>query len=57
MNLHPSLSKLIQKYQEAFGALPPPLSCTKLVQMDPKISPRSLKSLWLYSIRTPTNKT
>ena len=39
MNLDPHLSKLIQKYQEVFGALPPPLSCKKLVQMDLKIKP------------------
>ena len=34
MNLDPRLSKLIQKYQEVFGALPPTLSCKNLVQMD-----------------------
>ena len=39
MNLDPRLSKLIQKYQEFFGALPPPLSCKKLVQMDLKLKP------------------
>ena len=39
MNLDPRLSKVIQKYQEAFGALPPPLSCKKLVQMDLKLKP------------------
>ena len=39
MNLDPRLSKLIQKYQEVFGALPPPLSCKKLVQMDLKLKP------------------
>ena len=33
MNLDPRLSKLIQEYKEVFGALPPPLSCKKLVQM------------------------
>ena len=27
MNLDPRLSKLIEKYQKVFGALPPPLSC------------------------------
>ena len=32
MNVDPCLSKLIWKYQEVFGALPPPLSCKKLVQ-------------------------
>ena len=39
MNLDPRLSKLIQKYQEVFGALPPALSCKKLVQMDLKLKP------------------
>ena len=39
MNLDPRLSNLIQKYQEAFGALPSPLSCKKLVQMDLKPEP------------------
>ena len=39
MNLDPRLSKLIQKYQEGFGALPPPLSWDKLVQMDLKLKP------------------
>ena len=39
MNLDPRLSKLIQKYQEVFGALPPPLSCKNLVQMDLKLNP------------------
>ena len=40
MKLDLRLSKLIQKYQEVFfGALPPPLSCKKLVQMDLKLQP------------------
>ena len=39
MNLDSRLSKLNQKYQEVFGALPPPLSCKKLVQMDLKLKP------------------
>ena len=39
MNLDPRLSKLIHKYQEVFGALPPPLSCKNLVQMDLKLKP------------------
>ena len=39
MNLNPRLSKLIRKYQEVFGALPPPLSYKKLVQMDVKLKP------------------
>ena len=38
-NLDPRLSKLIQKYQEVFGALPSPLSCKKLVQMDLQLKP------------------
>ena len=37
MNFDPCLSKLVQKYQEVFGALPPPLSCKKLVLMDLKL--------------------
>ena len=37
MNLDPRLCKLIRKYQEIFGALPPPLSCKKLVQIDFKL--------------------
>ena len=39
LNLDPRLTKLIKKYQEVFGALPPPLSCKKLVQMDLKLKP------------------
>ena len=39
MNLDPRVSKLIQKSQEIFGALPPPLSCRKLLQMDVKLKP------------------
>ena len=39
MNLDPRLSKLIQKYHKVFGALPPPLSCKKLVQMNLKSKP------------------
>ena len=38
-SLDPRLSKLIPKYQEVFGVLPPPLSCKKLVQMDLKLKP------------------
>ena len=37
MNLEPRLSKLIHKYQDVFGALPPTLCCVKLVQMDLKL--------------------
>ena len=39
MNLDPPLTKLIHKYQQLFGALPPSLSCKKLVQMDLKLKP------------------
>ena len=39
MNLDPHLSKLIQNYQKVFGALPPPLSCKKVVQVDHKLKP------------------
>ena len=39
MNLVPRLSKIIQKYQEVFEALPPPLFCKQLVQMDLKLKP------------------
>ena len=39
MNLDPRLSKLIQKYEEVFGALPPPLSGKKLLQIDLKLKP------------------
>ena len=39
MNLDPRLSKVIEKYQEVIGALPPPLSCKKLGQMDLKLKP------------------
>ena len=45
MNLDPCLSKLIQRYQEVFGALLPPLSCKKLVQMDLKLKPEFERSL------------
>ena len=37
INIDPRLSKLIWKYHEVFRALPPPLSCKKLVQMDLKL--------------------
>ena len=39
MNLVSRLSKVIQKYQEVFQALPPPLSCKRLVQMDLNLKP------------------
>ena len=31
LNLDPRLKKLLITYEEVFGALPPPLSCKKLV--------------------------
>ena len=37
LNLDPQLQKLLLTYEELFGALPPPLSCEKLVQMDLKV--------------------
>ena len=39
LNLDPRPKKLLLTYAEVFGALPPPLSCTKLAQMDPKLKP------------------
>ena len=39
LNLDPRLKKLLITYEEVFGALPPPLSCKKLVQMDLKLKP------------------
>ena len=37
LNLDPRLKKLLLTYEDVFGALPPPLSCKKLVQMDLKL--------------------
>ena len=37
--LDPRVQKLIRTYLEAFGELPPPASCDKLVQMDLKLKP------------------
>ena len=37
LTLDPRLKKLLLTYEEVFGALPPPLSCKKLVQMDLKL--------------------
>ena len=37
MNRDPRLSKLIQEYHEVSGALPPPLCCKEVVQMDLKL--------------------
>ena len=39
LNLDPRLKKLLIIYEEAFGALPPTLSCKTLVQMDLKLKP------------------
>ena len=39
MSLGPRHSKRIHEYHEVFGALPPPLSCKKLAQMDLKPNP------------------
>ena len=39
LNLDPRLKKLLLTYEEVFGALPPPLSYKKLVEMDLKLNP------------------
>ena len=44
LNLDPRLKKLLLTYEEVFGALPPPLSCKKLVQMDLKLKPEFEKT-------------
>ena len=44
LNLDPRLKKLLLTYEEVFGALPPPLSCKKLVQMDLKLKPEFQKT-------------
>ena len=44
LNLDPRLKKLLITYEEVFGALPPPLSCRKLVQMDLKLKPEFEKT-------------
>ena len=44
LNLEPRLKKLLPTYEEVFGALPPPLSCKKLVQMDLKLKPEFEKT-------------
>ena len=44
LNLDPRLRKLLITYEEVFGALPPPLSCRKLVQMDLKLKPEFEKT-------------
>ena len=45
MNLDPRLNKLNQKRQEVFGALPPPVSGPKLVQMDLVLKPEFEESV------------
>ena len=37
--LDPRVQRLIRTYLEVFGELPPPASCNRLVQMDPKLKP------------------
>ena len=44
LNLDPRLKKLLLTYEEVFRALPPPLSCKKLVQMDLKLKPEFEKT-------------
>ena len=44
LNLDPRLKKLLLNYVEVFGALPPPLSCKKLDQMDLKLKPEFEKT-------------
>ena len=44
LNLDPRLRKLLLTYEEVFGALPPPLSCKTLVQMDLKLKPEFEKT-------------
>ena len=43
-NLDPRLKKLLLTYEEAFRALPAPLSCKKLVQIDLKLKPEIEKT-------------
>ena len=44
LTLDPRLKKLLITYEEVFGALPPPLPCKKLVQMDQKLKPEFEKT-------------
>ena len=44
LNLDPPLRELLLTYEEVFGALPPPLSCKNLVQMDVKLKPEFEKT-------------
>ena len=44
LNLDPRLKKLLIPYEEVFSALPPPLSCKKLVQVNMKLKPEFEKT-------------
>ena len=44
LNLDPRLKRLLLTSEEVFGALPPPLSCKELVQMDLKLKPEFEKT-------------
>ena len=44
LNLDPRLKTLLLTYEEVFGALPRPLSCKKLVEMDLKLKPEFEKT-------------
>ena len=44
LNLDPRLKKLLITYEEVFSALPPPLTCKKLDQMDLKLKPEFEKT-------------
>ena len=44
LHLDPRLKKLLLTYEEVFSALPPPLSCQELVQMDLKLKPEFEKT-------------
>ena len=48
--LDPRVQKLIRTYLKVFGELPPPASCDKLVQMEPRLKPEFLG----HKIRRPT---
>ena len=44
LNRDPRPKKLLPTYEQVFGALPPSLSCKKLVQMDLKVKPEFTKT-------------
>ena len=44
LNLGPRLKKLLLTYEKVFGALPPPMSCKKLVPVDWKLKPEFEKT-------------